>query len=175
MIEIKTGDVPCSVYISKVPDNLSIKHSFLDQLGNLPVYSICDQGQRLFNTDYFLNPLYNRIDYNTIRRVVQRHNDALSLFLNYTKTISVENNYFWLQQYKKNDYHVWHRHCGSFSNVYYIDLPEDSSKTTFRYMGKEFQVEVKEGHILTFPSFLEHCSKPNPSDKIKTVISFNSN
>ena len=177
MIEIKTGDIPCCIYTSYVEDHFNIKQLFLEQIKNLPIFSISDIDQKIFNTDYFIRSYFNKVDYKPIQKVVHAYNIALSKFLNYSAddVLLVPNNYFWFQQYKTNDYHSWHRHEGSFSNVYFIDLPYKASKTSFRYLGKEFQVEVEEGQILTFPSFLEHCSKPNLSDKIKTVISFNSN
>ena len=177
MIKINSGNIPCCVFTSNVEDHLNLKHLFLEQLNSLSVHSISDVNQRIFNTDFHINSHFNKVDYKSVQKVVDDHNIALSKFLNYgtRDRILVLNNYFWFQQYKTNDYHTWHRHDGCFSNVYYIDLPCNASKTSFRFMGKEFQVEVEEGQILTFPSFLEHCSKPNPSDKIKTVIAFNSN
>ena len=107
--------------------------------------------------------------------------EALSTFLMYKDPFVLFDpdnlrtyNQVWYQQYKKGDYHGWHRHPNNtFSNVYYVSLPKNSASTSFRYSGKEFEINVKEGQILTFPSYLEHCSKPNPSDQIKTVISFN--
>jgi hypothetical protein len=33
--------------------------------------------------------------------------------------------------------------------------------------------EIKEGTILVFPSFLEHFTDPNQSDKVRTSLSFN--
>ena len=39
---------------------------------------------------------------------------------------------------------------------------------------EEVPIEVEEGTILTFPSWLIHSSPINTSDKTKTIISFNS-
>jgi len=60
-----------------------------------------------------------------------------------------------------------------YSNIYYLDLPEGTSKTTFKFIDKEFEVDVEEGDILTFPGSMLHCSKPNTSEHTKTVIAFN--
>ena len=80
----------------------------------------------------------------------------------------------WFQQYKTGDYHGWHLHGrAAFSSVYYLDLPDGASFTSFRSMGEEFDVPVAEGQILVFPSCFEHCSKPNKSKKTKTVIAAN--
>ena len=80
----------------------------------------------------------------------------------------------WFQQYATGDYHGWHLHGrAAFSSVYYLDLPDGASATSFRVMGEEFEVQVNEGQILVWPSCFEHCSKPNNSLKTKTVIAAN--
>jgi len=181
MIEIKTGNVPCCVYVSEVAGHMHFKSNILNSIKKYGCYGIYkgekDLGQSIFNTDWHLsNAFYNKNSEYTsiINNIIGEHTEALTHFLRYVDPISCEN--IWFQQYKRNDFHGWHRHERSvFSNVYYVDLPDNASKTSFRFLGKEFSIEVKEGQILTFPSFIEHCSKPNPSDKIKTVISFNYN
>ncbi len=179
MIEIKTGDIPCHVYVSNVLDHAQAKKKIINCINSnvMPgVTGINDFDQHIFNTDWHLPErlIHKNSDYrNIINSILYNHNEALTQFLGYIEPI--EYGKVWFQQYKKNDYHSWHRHklC-IFSNVYYVDLPLGSSKTSFRVMGKEFQVEIEEGQILTFPSFIEHCSKSNLSNNIKTVISFNS-
>ena len=176
MIEIKTGDIPCCVYVSEVEEHQEIKAKFFKFLAQNNVHgTIGVKGDEIYNTDYFVKN-HSSIDnsyFDIVSPIFDKHNDALSKFLNYVVPISTGQ--FWFQQYKKNNKHSWHRHKNSiFSNVYYVDLPEGTSKTKFRFLGREFTVDVKEGQILTFPSFIEHCSKPSLSEHIKTVISFNS-
>jgi hypothetical protein len=80
----------------------------------------------------------------------------------------------WFQQYATGDYHGWHLHGrAAFSSVYYLDLPDEALATSFRAMGEEFEIPVKEGQVVVFPSCFEHCSRPNKSNKIKTVIAAN--
>ena len=62
-----------------------------------------------------------------------------------------------------------------FSCVYYAALPEGASLTTFKLLGKEFSIEVKEGQVLVFPAPFLHCSKPNQSNAEKIVVAFNIN
>jgi hypothetical protein len=181
MIEIKTGDIPCCVYVSTILNHTHTKNIILDCIKNFGIFGINPgvgyRGQHIFNTDWhlskaltFLDPVYCSV----VRPIIDNHNEALTQYLGYDEPIKCDN--VWFQQYQKEDYHWWHRHSESiFSNIYYVDLPEGTSKTSFRFLGKEFQIEIEEGQILTFPSFIEHCSKPNLSNKIKTVISFNSN
>jgi ectoine hydroxylase-related dioxygenase (phytanoyl-CoA dioxygenase family) len=45
----------------------------------------------------------------------------------------------------------------------------------FEYMGEEFQIDVKEGDYVVFPSMLKHCSKPNETQERKTIIALNIN
>ena len=179
MIEIKTGDIPCCVYISNIFNHLHYKSIILNCIKSLGIFGLNPDvysGQRVFNTDWhlskalaFKDPDYRKV----VRPIIDNHNKALTQYLGYEEPILYEN--LWFQQYQKDDYHWWHRHQLSiFSNVYYVDLPAGTSKTSFRFLDKEFQIEVEEGQILTFPSFIEHCSPPNLSNKIKTVISFNS-
>ena len=180
MIEIKTGDIPCCVYVSEVLTHKEIKIPLLHIFNNNGTFGldVGDEypfGQRTYNTDWHLQSSfhYKHIEYERIiDPIINNHNEALTKFLGYTEPITCDNK--WFQQYKKNDFHGWHRHKHCiFSNVYYLDLPY-KVLTSFRFHGREFTIEIKEGQILTFPSFLEHSSKPNFSDKIKTVISFNS-
>jgi hypothetical protein len=80
---------------------------------------------------------------------------------------------YWFQQYKKGDYMELHAHRDAdFSSVYYVDLPNGAVFTTFIFMGKEFEIEVKEGEVLTFYGCFQHMSKPTKNTK--TIIAFNS-
>ena len=84
----------------------------------------------------------------------------------------------WFFRYKKGEYSQWHvhPHC-SWTNVYFLNLPDPKLKTTFLDVktGQEVQVaEVREGDILSFPSTIIHCSKVNKSDEEKIVVAFNS-
>ena len=58
----------------------------------------------------------------------------------------------------------------NFSNVYYLECP-DSYVTEF----KDFNIECKEGDILSFPAFLPHRSPIIDKEERKTVIAFNTN
>lgn len=81
----------------------------------------------------------------------------------------------WFQQYAKNSTHSWHVHSCNFTSVYYLDLPEETPKTQWidPISGTEHDFDVKEGDIITFPSWTIHRAPINQSDKIKTIISWN--
>lgn len=82
----------------------------------------------------------------------------------------------WFQQYFKNSEHGWHTHGCNFTGVYYLDLPKECPKTILidPYDQKtKINIDVEEGDILIFPSFVLHKSPKNESSNIKTIISFN--
>ena len=85
-------------------------------------------------------------------------------------------NEIWFQQYLKESEHGWHIHSSNFTNVYYLELPEGTPKTQIinPYNQKDIiEVDVKEGDLLVFPSYVLHKAPKNNSDKRKTIISYN--
>ena len=90
----------------------------------------------------------------------------------------VEISCFFFQQYMKEQYHGWHVHADcQYNGVYYLDLPEGSPKTEYMdpFTNNICQLDVKEGDVVAFPSFLVHRAPPNPISSLKTIISFNFN
>lgn len=85
----------------------------------------------------------------------------------------------WYQSYKKQDTHFWHLHEKvNYTNVYYLNLPDSNIKTQlYNVMEDKImnEIEVAEGQLLTFPANIIHRSPINTTDKVKTIISFNSN
>ena len=84
----------------------------------------------------------------------------------------------WFQQYYKNSGHGWHTHSANFTNVYYLELPPSTPRTKIINPYNQtdiIEVEVEEGDILAFPSFVIHKAPPNISDQRKTIISYNIN
>ncbi len=85
----------------------------------------------------------------------------------------------WYQSYGKNSTHGWHVHAGvNYTNVYYLNLPDESIKTQLYDMKDNKilnEIEVKEGQLFTFPANILHRSPLNNSNDVKTIISFNSN
>jgi len=86
-------------------------------------------------------------------------------------------NEIWFQQYLTNSQHGWHTHGSNFTNVYYLELPKDSPKTELiePFTKKRFYLDVEEGDLVTFPSFVLHRTEPNLSVNRKSIISFNVN
>jgi cupin superfamily acireductone dioxygenase involved in methionine salvage len=164
--------------ISDVLEHKDLKQKILEAIKEIGVHSSIIKANSLFNTDWELNPNYPRPYFPIVKQLFEEQNKKICGVYNFDgcDTIGITQN-FWFQQYAFGDFHHWHLHSGgcTYSSVYYVDLPKGSSKTTFRFLNDEFEIDVKEGQILSTPSMLLHCSKPNKSKEIKTVIAFNTN
>jgi len=83
----------------------------------------------------------------------------------------------WFQSYYNKDAHDWHIHEGThWTNVYFLELPDTKFKTElYDSFNKRIinNIEVKEGTLLSFPANILHRSPKNTSNKVKTIISFN--
>jgi hypothetical protein len=174
MIKIQNIETPFFIY--KVENHQEIKKFILKEIANMGKYSFQNKGQILSNTDWHLGNNFDRKYLNVVGSVLMDHCKEIKNTYLQQSNYTIEIGSIWFQQYEYLDYHEWHYHgkC-SFSNVYYVELPNDGAKTSFSLFGKEFELDVKEGQIITFPGCFMHCSKPNQSNERKTVISFNSN
>jgi hypothetical protein len=171
---MKKIEQPCWFFIDKIESHEEVKQKVLEAIASMGTHSMYEENQNISNTDWHLLPQVRRPYWNILVPYLKEY--LQKIVDNY---MPVPCNYsahtFWFQQYAKGDSHDIHLHdkC-TFSSVYYVDLPEGTSKTTFFLGNQEFEVEVEEGDILTFPSSFLHASKPNPVNGIKTVVAFNS-
>lgn len=88
----------------------------------------------------------------------------------------------WSVQYQKGDYHVVHTHgISNFSGVLYFDYDREVHTPTYFVADHINPItgytdiiteDVDEGEIVIFPSNMLHFTKPNKSDKIRTIVSF---
>jgi uncharacterized RmlC-like cupin family protein len=81
----------------------------------------------------------------------------------------------WFQQYATGGKHAWHTHSNNFTNVYYVHLPEGSAQTEWidPVTKHVHTFDVREGDIITFPSWVIHRAPINTSQETKTIISWN--
>ena len=99
---------------------------------------------------------------NIVSQITQKLNDRMN-------SLDMILHNIWFQQYNENDDHDWHNHIEcQFTNVYYVELPKNQATEIF-----DFDVDINEGDVLTFPSFLYHRSKANLTKERKTIVSFN--
>jgi hypothetical protein len=174
-ITMNCVDIPSKVFLNSVENHQTYKNQILESIKSMGSFSLNEPNiSSIYNSDWHLNRQgFESHYYDLVKPVLLDHIETVRSFLNYKK-LEITN--YWFQQYKKDDFHIWHTHGGClFSSVYYVELAEDNPITTFKMGELEFKVPVKEGDIITFPSFLAHCSPINQSETIKTVISFNLN
>jgi len=98
---------------------------------------------------------------------------------NIKKNIILED--VWSVSYNLGDYHIPHNHgVKGLSGILYLELNEKSPSTCFLQPWNDiekdestiFNMPVKEGEIIIFPSFVNHFSLPNKYKKIKRIVSF---
>lgn len=158
-----------------------VREQALSVINNLGTYSFIDDTQSISHTDWHMSGFNQTMKLENkylpvIEEEINKHYDYISDALNYEynhgKSV-LETVGMWFQQYKPGDYHSTHTHgtC-ALSSVIYLELEGQDQATEFFTKNNKFQVEVKQGDILTFPSFLAHGS-PNIIETRKTIISFN--
>jgi len=153
-----------------------LKERLLSAIQDTPALPYNDN-DIISRTDWYCNPRRDGAGYkNVLSPYIENHFGDLLGKMSYTGFTYTG---IWFQQYEKNNRHEPHRHdFVSWTNVYYLELPEDGPRTELYDLydqTKTFIPDVKEGDILTFPGFAMHRSPPNLSDKRKTVIVFNVN
>lgn len=167
---MKILTVPAEIYVAKFKKHKAIKKNVLLAISKTGEHKLVQNDQQISNTDWALPKNFERQYWKIIEPGVKS-------FL-----LDISNNYgaagygvinYWFQQYKKGDYHGWHTHPESmYSCIYYVDMPLNT-ETVFKIGDKEVKFEISEGDIIAFPNCFLHCSKPNPTNKVKTVIAFN--
>lgn len=103
--------------------------------------------------------------------------EKLSVELGFKK---LDKNYLydrvWFHQYETDgSYFDWHNHNGHFVLLYFVEIGGESVSTEYYdTINKEtFQIEVKAGEILFFPSWIFHHSPPNHTKSRKTIVATN--
>ena len=163
-------EFPGTIILYQIPQHSFLKESLLDSIEKTEFNSFKDDNQSISKTDFFNNSNENLNYKQILAPIFSNYVENLKVFLE-NDDLKLGN--IWFQQYERDDFHTWHSHRHAyFSNVYYLEMSDKAPKTSFRHFGKVFEVPVKEGMIITFPSYLMHCSKPNQSSR-KTVITFN--
>jgi hypothetical protein len=177
-LSVRNADIPCKVFKTCVNDHVQIKPLLLNLIEKLGTHSAISKYERISNSDWHVknsigHDFENKEYLDVVVPILAQHNKQLA---EYIGTKEIKTNHVWFQQYGKGDFHGWHSHGNCmYSNVYYVELDKSCPRTSFKFMGTEFSIDVEEGEILTFPSFLQHCSRPNKHNSRKTVIAFNSN
>ena len=141
-------------HVHEVLNFMEHKKKLIDLIYKIPINPLSLEGDKIFHQDYNLPKSMTR--------------EYLSC-----KRIEITN--MWFQVYKKGNYHNLHSHPGTnFTNVFYLNLPNKEVKTKiFINNNEQFNIDVKEGDILTFPGYYAHSSPINTFDEDKIIIAFN--
>ena len=175
---MKTIAIQTPLIVTKINDHDFLKPQILSKIKSMGTFSyrVPQHGQNIYNTDWHLSQNFNRSYAGLLNNVFRTVLSNIDSTLGFKKDIgdSLDISGVWFQQYLNGDFHGWHNHPDSiYNSVYYVDLPEGTSKTTFKINNEEVSFDVNEGDVLSFPGYLTHCSKPNETDKMKTVVVFN--
>jgi len=159
-----------NIFISKIKEHLKIKKIILKQIQDTPKSSF--EGISL--TDWKTPSNIKRTYFEkTFEPVLKKYYLKISkkLYGKHSNIIKLIIHNYWFQIYDKNSTHVWHTHAASqFTNVYFVELKNK------KYATEVFGIKnlnIKEGDLLTFPSYLLHRSPVNKKEERKTIISFN--
>jgi hypothetical protein len=173
---MKRFDIPGYAFVDNIEDYCGksiLNELILKDISGVDNSFANEPFEKITNTDWNLPEYHKRLYWNKLQVHFCDHLQKIGEYCGYKK-FQIKN--FWFQQYLNGDYHSWHVHDGCmFSTVYYVECTEETPVTSFKFGEYEFEIPVKEGDILTFPSFLMHQSKVNETNKRKTVISFNTN
>ena len=155
-------------------NQLGLKKGKIQGTYDIPLISFGDETKGT-KSDYFVHKDASRgyLDYfysDVIRPVVEKVGKDLGLW-----PCDIKIHDGWFQQYTNGGEHNWHNHADcQFTNVYFLELPDEEYKTEIvDENGDIIEFAVKEGDVLSFPSWMLHRSKPNFSKHRKSVISFN--
>lgn len=157
----------------RMPNHDHIQDDLIRQIRSARSHSIDAEDERVSFTDLrfrnehrpWIDTFYKNIDPYLI--------DFSKQYMHRDFTISN----CWFMRYQRGDFSDWHVHeNSSWASVYFLKLPSPSIKTSLLSFGDRSLIpldEVQEGDIISFPSCMIHCSKPNPFDEEKIVIAFN--
>tara|TARA_B100001287_G_scaffold110862_1_gene93464 strand:+ start:1449 stop:2033 length:585 start_codon:yes stop_codon:yes gene_type:complete len=181
-MRIEKLDVP--IAINKMIEHENIKEQLLTLINESPGERVHSQEHNdldITKCDYKLNNVVQGMD-NPDRKwlhVIKPH--LLNVVKNTYKNLGYDTyriHNIWFQQYAQGSTHGWHCHTDcQWTNVYYLDMPNGSPKTELVMPASKNQIlrlDVEEGDVVTFPSFIIHRAPVNNGQNVKTIISWNS-
>jgi hypothetical protein len=174
---MKKYQLDCAYIISKFKYHAVLKDLLLEQIDRAefknPVHSSAEVN--MSKADWHISSNFNRAWVKTIQESLMEQMLEMYKELGYDGLTVHE---LWFQQYQKNSQHGWHTHSSNFTNVYYLELPSTAPKTQIVNPFNQtdiIEINVEEGDILVFPSFVIHRAPLNTDTNRKTIISYNTN
>jgi len=167
----------CFYIIKRFTHHNKIKDTLLSEINKSEYESLHEKKAEvdISKCDWHVSTNYNRDWFLSIKDML--FSDMLEMYadVGYDGFTLQE---IWFQQYNKNSQHGWHTHSSNFTNVYYLELPKNSSRTQIVSPYDQstiIELDVSEGDIVSFPSFVVHKGPRNNADTRKTIISYNTN
>ena len=156
------------IKINEIDNYQEVNKQLLSLIDKIPNNPLLGKNDNISHTDWNLPRDIKREYLEYFFKIIKPYMLKIANELK-SKTCDIDN--VWFQQYKKNNTHQWHTHAKcQFTHVYFVELPSRSLGTEILDQKK---LKLKEGDLLTFPSYFYHRSPINLSDKRKTIISFN--
>lgn len=178
---MKSFNLETNYYVHSLSSHKEIKEVLLKSIEKFTTNnSLVGNNQNISNTDWNIDSSVKREWFdifmkNNEKEIYDIYNFIYEDFRKISgKDININIDNWWFQQYEKDSYHGWHNHIAStFSNVYYLELP-DPSETTEIFSGKNKSslINAKEGDLVIFPAFMPHKAL-NSSDRRRTTLVFN--
>jgi hypothetical protein len=174
---MKKYQLDCAYIVSKFKYHSKLKDVLLDQLDRAeyqhPLHPSAEVD--ITKADWHIASRFDREWVETIQQPLSEQMLEIYKELGYDGLTVHE---LWFQQYQENSQHGWHTHSSNFTNVYYLELPKDAPRTQIVNPYNQhdiIEIDVEEGDILVFPSFVIHRAPLNTSRSRKTIISYNTN
>ena len=163
--------------IGKLPNHNELKKQVLQNISQ-------SKTDTLLMQDSYYSDSVDKLDWSRARDFsrpwvqllkphIENYLNKLAAALGYQSAIIEE---FWFQQYVTGNAHGWHTHGSNFTGVYYLELDESSPKTEIiepSRQNKKIVMDVNEGDILMFPSYVIHRAPIINNNIRKTIVSFN--
>ena len=158
------------IFINKIKEHPKIKKILLKQIQDTPKSCF----EKISFTDWKMPSNIERPYFEeTFKTILKKYYLKISkkLYGKHSNIIKLIIHNYWFQMYDKDSTHVWHTHAErQFTNVYFLEL--SNKKYATNIFGIK-NLNVREGDLLTFPSYLLHRSPVNKTNERKTIISFN--
>jgi hypothetical protein len=167
--------IDCPYVISSFSNHKEIKQQLLNLIDTADFESVKFENveTNISKTDWQISQEINRKWLQLILNPLVDHMKTVYSHIGYDSLLIKD---IWFQQYLNNSEHGWHVHSSNFTNIYYLEMPEGTPKTQIINPFNQtdiIELDVNEGDIVTFPSFIIHRAPKNISNFRKTIISFN--
>jgi hypothetical protein len=149
----------------KIEDHIVHKHELLDLIELLKLENNLKPATSGYKHDFHHkgDKLYLEKFYSIVKPCIDQyaHNFGCKYELTYTA---------WFHQYTQGQEFGWHTHDRSIAVIYFLELPDPIDATEFF---KLTDLNIVEGDVIIFPSYLPHRCPKIQTKRRKTIIADN--